>query len=270
MPRLSLHASFSLSTSFPLSILLHPASLLIVILFSTASHADGLSDLQQALNTLKQTSPFNTQVNASLKRGDGEKNTSDINESNIQFTLERNQSGLRVAYPSELLDSIDKETELKKQNPQALTPNTDAINRFKYAEFSILFNPVRDLEDDLRKATLVKEEAVTYQGTPARLLHLHIPLEKLSESEKENLKKYSTDVKIWIDEKGIPLASHSIGKGSGRFALVIGFEFNFDVEKSYIVSGDRLLVSKLTSTSNSHGAGMNENETITASLKLLN
>lgn len=244
--------------------------LLVTAIFSTSSHADGLNDLHKALNNLKQTSPFNAQVNASLKRGNADETDKTNNEGHTQFTLEQNQSGLQISYPNELLASIDKETEHKKQNPQTPTPTTDAMNRFKYAEFSILFNPVRDIEEDLRKATLVKEETVAYQGQAARLLHLQIPLEKLSEDERKNLKKYQTDLKIWINEQGIPLASHSTGKGSGRFALVISFEFYFDVEKSYITNGDRLLVSKLTSTSNSNGAGMNEHETINANLKLVN
>lgn len=245
--------------------------LLITIISSPVTHADGLSDLQQALKNLKQTSPFSAEVNASLKSSDGEESKKETRkEGHTQFTLEQNQSGLQIRYPTELLSIIDKESELKKQNPQALTPTTDAMNRFKYAEFSILFNPVRDIEDDLRKATLVKEETLTYQGQAARLLHLQIPLEKLSEDEQKNLKKYQTDLKIWINDKGVPLASQSTGKGSGRFALVIGFEFNFDVEKSYITNGDRLLVSKLTSTSNSKGAGMNQNETIAANLQLIN
>lgn len=244
--------------------------LLVTAISSPSTYADGLSDLQKMLNSLKQTSSFSAQVNASLKRSNvEEKNKTDI-EGHTQFTLEQNQSGLQISYPTELLGTIDKETALKKQNPQALTPTTDAMNRFKYAEFSILFNPVRDIEDDLRKATLVKEETVEYQGQASRLLHLQIPLEKLNEEDRKGIKKYQNDLKIWINEQGVPLASRSTGKGSGRFALVIGFEFHFDVEKSYITNGDRLLVSKLTSTSDSHGAGMHENETISANLKLVN
>ncbi len=245
-------------------------SLLITTIFSQFTYADGLSDLHKALSTLKQTSPFNAQVNARLTRSNTEeKNKTDI-EGHTQFTLAQSQSGLQISYPTELLGAIDKETALKKQNPQALTPTTDTMNRFKYAEFSILFNPVRDIEDDLRKATLVKEESVDFQGQAARLLHLQIPLEKLSEEEQKNLKKYQADLKIWINDQGIPIASRSTGKGSGRFALVIGFEFHFDVEKSYITNGDRLLVSALTSTSSSSGAGMNENETIKTTLNLVN
>ena len=111
---------------------------------------------------------------------------------------------------------------------------------------------------------------VTFQGNPARLLHLQIPIEALSEEERKNLKKYQAGLQIWINEKGIPLASRSIGKGAGRFALVISFEFQFDVDKTYVINGDRLLVTTLTSSTGSKGAGMNENETISATLKLVN
>ena len=245
-------------------------SLIYGAVFSAGSYADGLSDLHNALDSLKQTSPFAAKVNASLTRATPDKAAHASIEGHTQFTLKQNLSGLEISYPSELLSAIDKEASVKKQNPQAPTPTTDAMNRFKYAEFSILFNPVRDIQEDLRKATLVKEEPVDFQGQAARLLHLQIPLEKLSEEEQKNLKKYQTDLKIWINEKGIPLASRSTGNGSGRFAVVIGFEFHFDVEKSYITYGDRLLVNTLTSTVKSSGAGMNDNETIKANLALAN
>ena len=245
-------------------------SLLFITLSTSLTYADGLSDLQSALKSFKQSSAFKAQVNASLKSGNADDKENPVKEGHTQFTLEKSQTGLQISYPNEILEAVAEETELRKQNPQAPTPATDAINRFKYSEFSILFDPVRDLEDDLRKAKLVKEEQVTFQNQPARLLHMQIPLEKLSEGERKDLKKYNADIQIWINEQGIPPASRSIGKGSGRFALVIGFEFHFEVDKTYLVNGDRLLVTRLTSTSGSSGGGMNNNETINASLALLN
>ena len=243
---------------------------LLTAFFSGQVQADGLSDLQQALKTFKQTSAFKAHVSASVKKANTENDETSQTEGHTQFYLEKNNSGLHLSYPNELLVTIEKEAELKKQTPSAPTPTTNAINRFKYEEFSILFNPIRDIENDLLKAKLIKEELVTFQGNPARLLHLQIPIEALSEAERKNLKKYQADLQIWINEKGIPLASRSIGKGSGRFALVISFEFQFDVDKTYVINGDRLLVTTLTSSTGSKGAGMNENETISATLKLVN
>lgn len=244
-------------------------SLSLASLISSA-HADSLHDLQQALKKFEQNSPFSAQVTASVKNQNKEGDDHNIKEGLAQFAVEQNPAGLHIRYSPELLSNIDRETEAKKQNPQASTPTTEAMNRFNYSEISILLNPVRDIGDDLSKAQLVKEEHVIYNGKSARLLHLQIPLENLSEEERKNLKKYRTDLQFWIDENGTPLASRSTGKGSGRFALVIGFEFHFDVEKTYITQGNRLLVAKLSSTSSSSGAGMDTNEAITASLKLLN
>ena len=235
-----------------------------------STHADSLHDLQQALKKFEQNTPFSAQVIASVKNQSTEGDDKNVKKGFAQFKVEQNPAGLQIRYSPELLSNIDKEAETKKQNPQAPTPATEAMNRFNYSEISILLNPVRDIEDDLRKAQLLKEESVSYKGKPARLLHLQIPLEKLSEEERKNLKKYRTDLQIWIDENGTPLASRSIGKGSGRFALVVGFEFHFDVEKTYITQSNRLLVTELSSTSGSSGASMDTNETITASLTLLN
>jgi hypothetical protein len=168
-----------------------------------------------------------------------------------------------------LLQQIDVETQAKQKNPAAKTPTTEAMNRFNYSELSTLVYPVRDIERDLEKAIFKSEEQVTYEGKPARLLHLTIPLDKLPAEERRNLKKYKANLKIWIDENGIPLASSSKGKGSGRVMLVIGFEFHFDVSKTYSRIGNRLLTTTLHLTSGGGGAGMTGNETIDATLKLV-
>lgn len=244
--------------------------LLIILFISGPTQADGLSDLQQALKTFRQTSVFKAHVTASVKTANTENEGAAPKEGHTQFYLEKNETGLHLSYPNELLGSIETEATHKKQNPSATTPTTDAMNRFKYQEFSILFNPIRDIEDDLRKAKLLKEESVSFQDKPARLLHLQIPMEALNADERKNLKKYQADLQIWINENGVPLASRSTGKGSGRFALVISFEFQFDVEKTYVIHGDRLLVTTLASSTGSKGAGMHENEIIKANLKLLN
>jgi hypothetical protein len=239
-----------------------------LIIFSRTSLAEGLSDLKQTLNGFTQSAEFTGQMNASIKNHSKEDDEITIKTGATEFAVEQNQRGLEIRYPMVILDAIDKEIEAKKQNPKAQTPRTEAMNRFNYQEMVILLNPVLDMEEDLRKAKLIKEENLLYQGKPARLLHLQIDLEKLSEEERKNLKKFKTDFKIWVDEKGVPLASHSKGKGSGRFALVIGFEFHFEVEKTYTVHNNRLLVTELKSHSGSSGAGMNRNETIEAKLVL--
>jgi hypothetical protein len=242
--------------------------LFTILFFSHSSFADGLSELKQALKGFTQSAEFTGHINASIKNHSKEDDEITIKTGATEFAVEQNQVGLEIRYPMVILDAIDKEIDAKKQNPKAQTPRTEAMNRFNYQEMVILLNPVLDMEEGLRKAKLIKEENLLYQGKSARLLHLQIDLEKLSEEERKNLKKFKTDFKIWIDEKGVPLASHSKGKGSGRFALVIGFEFHFDVEKTYTVHNNRLLVTQLKSSSGNSGGGMSGEEVITASLKL--
>lgn len=240
----------------------------MILFFSQCSLADGLSDLKQALNGFTQSAAFTAQITASIKNHNEEDDEITTKTGETEFSVEQNQTGLEIRYPTAILDAIDKEIDAKKHDPKAQAPRTEAMNRFNYQQMVILLNPVQEMENDLQKATLVKEENILYQGKPARLLHLRIDLEKLSQEERKNLKKFKTDFKIWIDEKGVPLASHSKGKGSGRFALVIGFEFHFDVEKTYTVHNNRLLVTQLKSSSSNSGGGMNGEEAITASLTL--
>ena len=215
----------------------------VLIILSRTSLASGLSDLQKTLDSFTQSAEFTGKINASIKNHSEEDGEITTNTGATEFSVEQNQIGLEIRYPRAILEAIDKEIDAKKQNPKAQTPRTQAMNRFNYQEMVVLLNPVKDIEADLRKAKLVKEENLLYQGKPARLLHLRIDLEKLSEEERKKLKKFKNDFKIWVDGKGVPLVSHSKGKGSGRFALMIGFEFHFEVEKTYTVHNNRLLVT---------------------------
>lgn len=242
----------------------------ILLSLSCITRADGLSDLKNALSRFDDQTPFNAQIHADINTTNAEGNDKVHKEGAIDFQIQQNQNGLRILYGNSLLQQIDNETREKKKNPTAKTPATEAINRFNYSKLSALLYPVRDLEQDLNKAIFNSEEPTTFQGKPARLLHLTIPLKNLTAEESKNLKHFKTDLKIWIDENGIPLASHSKGKASGRAMLVIGFEFHFDVHKTYGTIGTRLLTTKLDDSSGGSGAGFSGDETVNATLNVLN
>ena len=238
-------------------------------LLSLPANADGLTDLKRAIAQLKEPTAFTAQISADLKSTNTEGDEQINKEGKTSFHIQQTNAGLQIHYDNTLLQQIDAETQEKQKNPATKTPTTEAMNRFNYSELSTLLYPVRDIERDLERAVFKHEEQVTYEGKPARLLHLTIPLDNLPSEERRNLKKYKTNLKIWIDENGIPLASSSKGKGSGRVMLVIGFEFHFDVNKTYSRIGNRLLTTTLNLTSGGGGAGMTGNETINATLKLL-
>jgi hypothetical protein len=238
-------------------------------LLSLPVNADGLTDLKRALAQLKEPTPFKAQVIAEVKNTNIEDNEQINKEGNTRFHIEQTDAGLEIHYDNTLLQQIDAETQAKQKNPAAKTPATEAMNQFNYSELSTLLYPLRDIERDLEKAIFKYEEQTTFEGKPARLIHLSIPLKNLSKEESKNLKKYKTTVDIWVDENGTPLASHSKGTGSGRVALVIGFEFHFDVRKTYAKIGNRLITTHLALTSGSSGAGMSGKEAINATLTLL-
>jgi hypothetical protein len=246
-------------------------TLLVIILLpiSCITWADGLSDLKDALSRFNDQTPFNAQIHADINSTNAEGSDKINKQGSIDFQTQQNQNGLQILYGNSLLQQIDNEAREKKKNPTAKTPATEAINRFNYSKLSALLYPVRDLEQDLSKAVFVSEEATTFQGKPARLLHLTIPLKNLTAEESKNLKHFKTDLKIWIDENGIPLASHSKGKASGRAMLVIGFEFHFDVHKTYGTTGNRLLTTQLDDSNGGSGAGLSGDESVKATLTLL-
>lgn len=245
--------------------------LLVTLLLPTSciTWADGLSDLKNALSHFNDQTPFKAQISADIKSTNAEGSDKIHKEGSISLQLQQDQDGLQILYGNNLLQQLDNETREKKKNPTAKTPATEAANRFNYSKLSALLYPVRDLEQDLGKAVFKREEPVTYQGKSARLLHLTIPLKNLTAEESKNLKHFKADLKIWIDENGVPLASHAKGKASGRAMLVIGFEFHFDVHKTYGTIGSRLLTTQLDDSNGGSGAGFSGDETVKATLALL-
>lgn len=242
--------------------------LLVTILLSLSSitWADGLSDLKNALSRFDDQTPFKAQIHAVINSTNTEGNDKIHKEGSIEFQIQQDANGLQILYGNNLLQQIDNETREKKTNPTAKTPTTEAINRFNYTKLSALLHPVHNLEQDLNKAVFKSEESTTFQGKAARLLHFTIPLKNLTAEESKNLKHFKTDLKIWIDENGSPLASHSKGKASGRAMLVIGFEFHFDVHKTYGTIGNRLLTTQLDDSNGGSGAGFSGDETVKATL----
>jgi hypothetical protein len=241
---------------------------MVLILIQNPALADGLDDLQTGLDSLKQSAAFSGILSADVKNIREEDDQQVIKQGTMQVKVAQTMEGLSLLYSTKTLAAIEEESNVKRKNSAAATPTIEAMNRFNFQEMALVLNPLLDLQTDLNKAKFIKEEESVYQGKPARLLSFRIPFESLSQEERKNLKKFKTDFKIWIDEKGMPLASHSTGKGSGRFALVIGFEFHFDVQKTYSLHNNRLLVTHLKSSSGNSGGGMKGEEIITASLKL--
>lgn len=90
----------------------------------------------------------------------------------------------------------------KGENEATLLNDTDALT---------LVNPAGMMEAFLNEATLLSDEKVTWQGQPARLLVVRPALlqpkqKDGKESEEDEPKPYELGVKVWLDEKGVPLA----------------------------------------------------------------
>lgn len=239
-----------------------------LVLVSIPTWADGLTDYKQALQHLNQDAPFYGTLSAEVKAADSEGADDKEHTGRVSYHIQQNEHQLQILYDNQLMAQLHDETKKKQQLPTAETPITQAMAAFDYNQLNAVVYPLLGLNRDLDRSTFITEESTTLDGKPARILHFKIPLEKLPPNETKGIKKFTTHLDIWIDEEGMPLKSHVKGKGSGRFALVISFEFEFESDKSFTVVNNRLLTTRLTDTEKHSGAGMKGHRMISATLAL--
>ncbi|HEY0891648.1 MAG TPA: hypothetical protein VGE32_01250, partial [Cellvibrio sp.] len=82
--------------------------------------------------------------------------------------------------------------------------------------------------------------------------------------------KYKNHLQIWIDDKGVPLASQLTEKGSGRIFIVIGFTFKNEIHTEYRQLNGRLIAVKREVKDESSGATMQSQRHFIATVESVN
>ena len=115
-------------------------------------------------------------------------------------------------------------------------------------EASILVDPAGWLSPFLSEATLMEEQAVTWEGRPARLLVIRpaqLPAEKTVEtaSMKDEPRPVVVEGKIWLGADGLPLALEATTE-----LRLPAFTMTQHQTLTFQQIGGRLLVARSTAT----------------------
>lgn len=241
---------------------------ILAVASSGAAHADGVSDLRNALTRLQASAPVKAVVEAKTWNRRGEGKEQEEVQGAASVALEDSGRGLQVLYSKDLLARLESEERAKEKDPKSKAPLAAAMSELGSGELRSMCAAAGSLTRLLAKANLKSEKNDQYNGKPARLLSFEIPLEKLAEKDRKYVKNYQNNVDIWIDADGTPLASKSSEVVSGRAFVVISFESKEDESQIYGVSGDRLFVLKKERKNLSSGAGERMEIHTTKSLQL--
>ncbi len=223
---------------------------------SPSAMADGLSDFRNALTHLQTTNPVMLDVTYKLFGRSGERDELIEREGIINLMLEDGTQGLRARYSEELIGQLHAEEQAKIIDENVKNSALNAVGEFNFWEWRELLYPAKQMELMLGRYNFVSEKMDVYQGRPARLLTFSMPQEKIDKEFRKYVKKYKNHLKIWIDDKGVPLASQLNEKGSGRIFIVIGFTFKNAIRMEYQQHGQRLITVVRELQDESSGATM--------------
>lgn len=227
-----------------------------LVISSSRVMADGLSDFRNALKQLQATDPVALDVAYKLFGRSGERDELIEREGLINLMLEDGAQGLRASYSQDLIALLHEEEQAKIIDENVKNSALNAVGEFNFWEWRELLYPAAQMELMLGKYNFVSEKMDAYEGRPARLLTFSMPQEKIDKEFRKYVKKYKNHLKIWIDDKGVPLASQLNEKGSGRIFIVIGFTFKNAIRMEYQQHGQRLITVLRELQDESSGATM--------------
>ena len=236
-----------------------------LILASSLARADALSDLKTALLSANGRDPLSMAVTFEVSNRSGDdKSTA---EAKVTAHVEEGPSGLTIKWPREILDVAVAEAAAESKDRNVRTPTRTAMDGLNATALNDYFHAGDQLLRVLGQASVVAEEAVTWQGHPARLLTLRVT-PALSEKDKKYVKEIEMTVKIWLDETGWPLAAEHRMHLRGRALLVINFEQTEHQEFRYERAGGRLVARRHEKAITGSGAGESGQSKTVATLEL--
>jgi hypothetical protein len=232
--------------------------------------ADGLTDFRSALTQLKSTDPIVVNAQFKLFGRSGEHDELIEREGVINMRLEDGANGLRAVYSPALIGQLHAEELAKIEDENVKNSALNAVGQFQYWEWRELLYPAAQMELVLGRYHFVGEKMDAFNGEPTRLLTFSMPKERIDKGFRKYVKKYKNHLQIWIDDKGVPLASQLTEKGSGRIFIVIGFTFKNEIHTEYRQQNGRLIAVKREVKDESSGATMQSQRHFIATVNLVN
>lgn len=250
-----------------------PCVLLIcwaMALLSPKVMADGLADFRIALAQLQSSAPIAVDAQFKLFGRSGDHDELIEREGLINLRLEDGTEGLRALCSPELIAQLHAEELAKIEDENVKNSALNAVGQFDFWEWRELLYPAAQMELVLERYTFLSEKMDMFNGQPARMLTFSMPKEKIDKSFRKYVKKYKNHLQIWIDDKGVPLASQLTETGSGRVFIVIGFTFKNEIHTEYKQQGARLIAVKREVKDESSGATMQSQRHFIATVEPVN
>lgn len=246
----------------PTPLLASMFSLLLNMSFVAATHADGLTDLNAALDRLQEKSTISATIDYSVTQMREEDDEQEIKQGAISAAVAYGPAGLQVTYDTNVMARLKTEAEQRVKDEEANTPTLMAINDIDAVEFNNILSSADSIKRTLQQAQFIDEQPVEMNGKTLRQLNFDLPLEAIINDKRTRkyVKKYTTQYQILIDETGTPIETTLSYRGKGRAYIVISIEASGDLTTKYAVFNGRL-VRVYQKTSNRYDGTFGAGET---------
>ena len=241
-----------------------------LMLASPWAVADGLADFRSALKQLQSRDPIAVNAQFKVFGRSGEHDELVERKGVIKLRLEDGADGLRAVYAPELIAQLHAEELAKIEDENVKNSALNAVGQFEYWEWRELLYPAAQMELMLGRYNFLSEKMDTRNGRPTRLLTFSMPMGKIDKEFRKYVKKYNNHLQVWIDDKGVPIASQLTENGSGRIFIVIGFTFKNAIYTEYQQQGARLIAVKREVKDESSGATMQSQRHFIATVNPVN
>jgi hypothetical protein len=241
--------------------------LLLLALTTSLLRADTLADLKAKLATMNGNTRVTAMITYEFASLGADENQPVKGQGKASAAIEDGPDGIRITWPRELIAAIDQEARDAAKNPEKknnLRRAAGGINpMLVHDNLSAAAGVLRQLEE----AEFVAEQPDTWEGQPARLLTLKLPLPKNPQARKY-IKDWNATAKVWVGADNLPLAAEMRVQQKGRAFLVITFEGEGKEDFRFAAVGQRLVIVRHAKESSASNPGQKNHDTSLITIKL--
>jgi hypothetical protein len=232
--------------------------------------ADGLSEVRAALARLNGREPVRATIEVQLYSETKEDGKPRPEQGKGTVRVEDGPEGLRVTYPSALLERGAQEARQHRADPEKTSPTEAVLREINATDLAEALSFAGPLTTRISRAKLLEErpEALAgvasvagVAGRPAKLVILGLDL-AVAQVERKHIKESSVALKLWLGPDGVPLAAESTTRIKAGF-LFLTFTTENRERWDLARVGNRLVVNRRHQETSGAGLGQEFHRKVT-------